>query len=135
MGKVIGIDSVIFIYLLEENKQYIKKVERFFRLLQNGEIQGIFSIIGLIEILTGPKKRNDHELASQYRDIIAHFPHLSIVGINERIVELASDLRAQYSLSTPDAIHIATAIDFGADMFLTNDKGLKKIKEIKVELL
>jgi len=67
--------------------------------------------------------------------MITHFPHLTIVGINEQIVELASDLRAHYSLATPDAIHIATAIDFGACTFITNDKALRKVKEISVELL
>lgn len=127
MGKVIGIDTSVFIYLLEENAQYIKKVERLFRLLEKGNIQGVFSVVGLIEILTGAKKRKDYALASQYRDMITHFPNLTVGGINEHIVELASDLRARYAISTPDAIHIATAIDFGADTFITNDKGLRKI--------
>ena len=34
---------------------------------------------------------------------------------NERIVEKASDLRAMYNLKTPDAIHLATALDFNAE--------------------
>ena len=135
MGKVIGIDTALFIYLLEENERYIKKVERIFSMLEHGRMRGVFSVVGLIEILTGPKKQKNYALASHYREIITHFPHLTIVGINEQIVEVASDLRARYSIATPDAIHIATAIDSGADAFITNDKALKKIKEISIQLL
>jgi predicted nucleic acid-binding protein len=38
-------------------------------------------------------------------------------------------------LRTPDAILIATAIMAGCDAFLTNDKRLKQVTEIKVLVL
>jgi predicted nucleic acid-binding protein len=42
----------------------------------------------------------------------------------------ASYLRATYTLRTPDAIQLATAIYSQADFFLTNDKQLSAITEI-----
>ena len=135
MGEKIGIDSVVFIYLLEENKRYLMEARGLFKKVEKGELTASFSSIGLIEILTGPKKKGRFDLASQYKELIAHFPNLDIMGINERIVDLASDLRAKYNITTPDAIHIATAIDSGALRFITNDRGLRKIKEIEIKIL
>jgi len=135
MGQKIGIDTPILIYVLEKNPQYIERAREFMRRVQSGEYHAIFSGIGLIEILTGPKKQGQYELAARYREIITHFPNLTIRGINENIIDIASDVRAKYGIATPDAIHLATAIDSGATKFITNDTGLRKIKEIAVELL
>lgn len=135
MGKIIGIDTVIFIYLLEANARYLLQVENILKQVEEGRIQGVFSCIGLIEILTGPKKQGRYDLAFQYKKLITHFPNLTIKGVNEIIIETASDLRAKYALPTPDAIHLATAINAKAQSFITNDKGLKKVKEITIHIL
>lgn len=135
MAKKIGIDTVVLIYLFEEHPHYVKQAEQFLKSVEDGRVEAVFSSIGMIELLTGPKKRKQYELAARYRELLSNFPHLTITGINENIVELASDLRARYSISTPDAIHVACAIDFEAYIFVTNDKRLKKIKEIDIQIL
>lgn len=135
MAKIIALDTPLFIYLLEEHPKYLPRVRRIFQTLRDGKREAVFSVVGMIEILTGPKRQGRTDLAAQYEHHIRKFPHLSILNLNERIVWLASDLRAKYGITTPDAIHIATAIDAGADKFITNDKALKKIREIVVELL
>jgi len=135
MGQIVGIDAQILIYYLEDNKEYADRVEKILENIQQGKLEAVFSGIGLIEILTGPKKRDRYDLAAQYRQMISGIPHLVIKGINENIVEIASDLRARYSVATPDAVHLATAIDFRAEKFITNDRSLQRVKEIKVEVL
>lgn len=135
MAKKIGIDTPVFIYLLQRHKQYLNSAREIMHAVQSGEYVGVFSCIGVIEILTGPKKRGRYELAAQYREMITHFPNLIIRGVTESIVEGASDLRARYGIATPDAIHLATAIDFDAEIFFTNDRSLAKVKEIAVRVL
>lgn len=135
MGQKIGIDTPVIIYLLEKHPQHLDSARKLMNKIQDGKYQAVFSGIGLIEILTGPKKQGNYELAARYREIIARFPNLHIQGLGESIIESASTLRAVYGMSTPDAIHIATAINFGAKKFITNDKALRKVKEINVELL
>ncbi|HEX9830382.1 MAG TPA: PIN domain-containing protein [Thermodesulfobacteriota bacterium] len=135
MAEKIGIDTSILIYLLEKNPQHVEAARAFMQQVQSGKYDAVFSAIGMIEILTGPKKKEDYELAARYREILTRFPHFVVQDLNENIVEVASDLRATYAIATPDAIHIATAIDFGAKKFFTNDRGLQKIKEITVEIL
>ena len=135
MGYIIGLDSVVFIYLLEANPEYLAPVQRILNTVEVGKAQAVFSSLGMIEILTGPKKLGRFDLVARYKETLAHFPSLTIMGLNEYIVDLASDLRARYNLATPDAIHLATALAGGAQKFITNDKSLQKVKEIKVELL
>ena len=125
----------MFIYLFEGIGVHAKLAEDVLNRVEEGTYEAVFSSIGIIEILTGPKKASQHELAAQYKYDLIRFPHLTIMGINERIVDIASDLRARYGIATPDAIHMATAIDFGAEKFFTNNKILRKVKEISVEIL
>jgi predicted nucleic acid-binding protein len=44
-------------------------------------------------------------------------------------------LRATYNLKTPDALQVAAALHAGCDIFLTNDFGIKRVKEIHVLVL
>ena len=135
MEEKIGLDTSFWIYFLEENQEYLREIRKVVDEIEAGRIEAVFSSIGLIEVLTGPKKFGNFELAGKYQELIAHFPNHTIQGINEQIVEIASDLRARYGIDTSDAVHLATAMDFGAQKFITNDRRLKKVKEIKVEIL
>lgn len=135
MAPVIGLDTVLFIYLLEEHPKYLGQVERIFDRIQKGKEEAVFSCIGMIELMMGPKKKGREEIANRYRELLSTFPHLTIWGITEQVVDLASSLRARYGISTPDAIHLATAMDAEADYFITNDRRLRRVREIKVKAL
>ncbi len=135
MEQVVGIDSVIFIYLLERNQEFLSGARSILEAVENGQLAAVMASIGMVEILTGPKKQGRWDLARYYREYLAGFPNLTIKNMSESVVELASDLCARYNIKAVDAIHVATAIDFGAEKFITNDKGLKKIKEINIAFL
>lgn len=132
MGRLIAIDTSILIYLLEEHPQYATHARRLFERIEKGSLKAIFSIVGMIELLTGVKKKGRQDLAQDYKLLLSHLPNFDIYSIDEKIVDVASTMRATYGIRTPDAIHVATAIAKGATLFVTNDRALKKIKEIKV---
>ena len=44
-------------------------------------------------------------------------------------------MRAEYGLRTPDALHIATAIEAGAQAFITNDRSMRKVSQLKIVML
>ncbi|OGE82421.1 MAG: hypothetical protein A3B10_03020 [Candidatus Doudnabacteria bacterium RIFCSPLOWO2_01_FULL_44_21] len=134
MGQKVGLDTQILIYYFENNPEYADRVEEILLAIRNGLLPAVFSSVGVIEILTGVKKQRRLDLVAQYREVFAHFPNLTIAGLNNSIIEIASDLSAKYLIKIPDAIHLATAIDFGAEKFITNDSSLKKVKEIEVEV-
>jgi predicted nucleic acid-binding protein len=41
---------------------------------------------------------------------------------------VAARLRAQYNLRTPDALHVATARNEGAEWLVTNDHRLRRVE-------
>jgi predicted nucleic acid-binding protein len=74
----------------------------------------------------------ERRLLRQYKQLFHQIDVVKIIPMNEEIAELAGLLRGKYNLSAPDCIHLATAIDARSEFFISNDKSLKRIKEIKV---
>ena len=134
-GKVVGLDTMVFIYHFEESQIYSPLTFSIFENLEKGNFKGITSILTLLEILAKPKKENNSLLTERYKLLFETFPNLQVKTINENIADIASTLRASYNINTPDAIQIATSLEVKADIFITNDATLKKISEIKVLLL
>ncbi len=134
-GKVVGLDTMVFIYHFEENQAYSPLTFSIFESLEKGNFNGITSVLTILEILVKPKKEGNLLLTERYKLLFETFPNLQVKEINENIADIASSLRAKYNLNTPDAIQMATSLEAKADIFITNDETLKKISEIKVLLL
>ena len=134
-GKVIGLDTMVFIYHFEENQIYSPLTFSIFDSLEKGNFNAVTSILTLLEILVKPKRENNSILTERYKILFETFPNLQVKELNENIADIASSLRANYNINTPDAIQVATSLEAQADTFITNDKTLKKITEIKVLLL
>lgn len=82
-----------------------------------------------------PLRNGNIQLAEQYRDILLNQVYLTAFSVSLTIAELAAQLRAVNNIRTPDAIQIATAIQNGAEFFLTNDGGLRDISSLKILIL
>ena len=130
--KILGLDTMCFIYFFEDNPQYIPFVKPLFELIEDGEVRGIASTISMMEVLVTPKRENNDVLVDQYEFIFETYPNLEIYDCNRGIAKSASDLRARYELRAPDSIQVATALEGKADAFITNDDYLKKIEEIEI---
>ena len=56
--------------------------------------------------------------------------------IDEDLCERAARLRAKHDwLRTPDALQVATALEYRADLIVTNDRRWKRLTEIQVIVL
>jgi predicted nucleic acid-binding protein len=88
-----------------------------------------------LEVLVHPFRVGNETLAGKYREILLFSEGLTTIEILHEISEIASRLRAKYSIRTPDAIQIAVGILYHASFFLTNDPNLRKVSEIKVLVL
>jgi predicted nucleic acid-binding protein len=60
---------------------------------------------------------------------------LVVSEVTANIIERTTDLRVRYNFKTPDAIHLATAIEEQSDLFLTGDRALARCVEVNVEVL
>ncbi|MCL6479797.1 MAG: PIN domain-containing protein [Peptococcaceae bacterium] len=128
----VAFDTNSFIYLLERNFLYFKVIVDVFNLIESGKIKEITSALALTEILTKPYKLGDYKLVNEYKILFKHFPNLSVMNVDDQVSEKAAWLRAKYNFRTPDAIFLATALVGGAEVFISNDEQLKRIKELKV---
>lgn len=133
--KKVGIDSMCFIYHFEGNKSYGEIVRHLFLQLQKDKLTAVTSTLTLAEILSFKKLQNDKILFEQIKTRLRQTPNLEIISVDETISEIAAILKYKYSTVLPDAIQIATGIASGQEAFITNDRGLQKIKEIKVVIL
>ena len=131
----LGCDTPLIIYLIEMHPKYDALVTEIFRRIEQGIITGFTSAITLTEVLTQPLKQGQIHLQKEYRDLLLHSANFSMLPVNVEIAEQAAVLRAQYGLRTPDALQVAVAKTANCQVFLTNDKDLKRVEDMKVLVL
>ena len=127
-----GVDTMVFVYHFEAHEEFGPAAGRLLQAAEEGRCHLVCSILTLLEILVVPKRNAQEDLCRRYREIFQSFPNLAVLDIDSEIAEIASDLRAAYSLRTPDAIHIATAIRTGATAFISGDGRLNRVKELRI---
>jgi predicted nucleic acid-binding protein len=132
---VVGLDTSIFIYHLEDHPRYAPVTETIFHSLEEGRNQGITSFLTLMEILVKPKAEELLEVARDYEYYLTTFPNLTLFPFDLEIARKASDLRALSRIKTPDAIQLATALHHGATGFLTNDRTFEKVTGLEIAVL
>jgi len=131
----LGFDTSPFIYLVERHPTYVDVMREVVRRVDTGAIAGYSSVVTLTEALTLPKRLGNTTIEQAYRDILLHSRHFALLPIDAVIAEQAAGLRAQYTLRTPDALQIATALHAGCQGFLTNDMALKRVTNLQVLVL
>ncbi len=129
-AKVIGLDTPIFIYFLENNARYGPLAQLTFNGIEKGKWQGVTSTITLMEITVRPWQLGRESAAREYEAILVHFPNLSVVDVDRNVARAAAQLRAKYNVSPPDALQVAASLSYGAKAFLTNDKRLSRLQEL-----
>lgn len=129
-AKVIGLDTPIFIYFLENNERYGPLAQLTLNGIEKGKWQGVTSTITLMEITVRPWQLGRESAAREYEAVLVHFPNLSVVDVDRNVARAAAQLRAKYNVSPPDALQVAASLSFGAKAFLTNDRGLSRLQEL-----
>lgn len=119
----VGFDANCFIYLLEApDNDRARALRRAM-----GGISSIYaSTLTIAEILVKPFGNDGRDAALQFLEVFQRIPNLILLEVDRDVAVLAAELRAQTRLKLPDAIHVATAIEAGAEAFLTNDTGLAR---------
>jgi predicted nucleic acid-binding protein len=135
-GKLVAFDSAPLIYYLEKHPRYLPLSREFFGAIGRQLTVGLTSILTLLEVLVVPLRAGRESLASDYRRVLNHTKGLTLYPVDGAICERAAKMRADHPwLGTPDALQIATAVEHGAQLIVTNDSGWKRLKEIPVVVL
>lgn len=121
---LVGLDTMVFVYHFEANEDLGSASTELFRRVEGGRARAVCSVLSRLEVLVVPKREGRDDLCRTYREVFEAFPHLTVQPIDSKIADRAADLRAGHNLRTPDALHLATAIEAGADLFVTEDRRL-----------
>jgi predicted nucleic acid-binding protein len=130
--RVIGVDTSIFIYVLERHERYATVASGILRHVQRGDMFGVTSVITLMELAVKPLQINDTEIANQYDRLLLNFPNLSVIEIELAVARRAAGLRAKYGLRPSDALQLAACISAGSTAFVTNDAKFRHVQEVDV---
>jgi predicted nucleic acid-binding protein len=133
--KIVGLDTAPLIYFIEDVAPYADLVEPIFRLLERGRTTAVTSTITLAEVLTKPLSDKNLQLVDEIKFTLKSLSTLSLIPVGEAIAEAAALIRARYTLRLPDALQVASAIQGGATLFITNDGRLKKVEGIETVVL
>ena len=115
------LDACAVIYLLESVEPFSKNARHF--LVRNADAVLCVSPLVRMEVLIKPLRESSIQLVADYEDFLAAQHWLSI---NDSTFDLALKLRVQHGLKTPDALHLATAIQHSCNEFWTNDDRLNR---------
>jgi predicted nucleic acid-binding protein len=123
---VIYWDTNLFMYLLEEDPNFFKIVERLLVKMNERGDSLCTSVFTRGEVLIGPEKRGTPELSRRIRDYLQP-PEVDILPFTEDTADYYARIRANNKVSPADAIHLASAAAAGVDLFLTNDRALQRM--------
>ena len=135
-GKLVAFDTAPLIYYIEEHPDYLSIVDELFNAFDTGDALGITSVLTLHEVLIQPLRDGAQNIADKYREVLTNSANVTIHTVDLSICETAARLRANHLwLRAPDALQLATAINRGAQVIVTNDEKWSRITEIEVAIL
>jgi len=126
-------DSDVLIYAIVIGHPNGERVADLFAADDRGDpgIVGVGSPLLLPELLTKPVRDGAHDEVAELNQLLAR---LDLRPVDTTIAEMSVTLGARYRLTAADAIHLATALQAGADRFITNNRGdfPKTITEVTI---
>ncbi|MBA2719014.1 MAG: PIN domain-containing protein [Chloroflexi bacterium] len=115
-------DADVLIYAAVADHQLGMRVRALFPIQPveegTGTVAGIGSVLLLPELLAKPLREG---AVDELNELGALLGRLDLRPVDEATAELATALGAAYRLRAADAVHLATAVNAGADRFITNN--------------
>jgi predicted nucleic acid-binding protein len=115
---------MLFIYWLEENPQFGKRVDAIWSRMQERNDQLITGALALGEVFAGAYKRGaDKERIQEVKAALENAVS-AVIPFTAETADVYGRIKGSLKIPSADAIHLACAATAGTDLFLTNDKSL-----------
>ena len=132
MPKKIFLDATPVIYFIQQDENFFEQTKQIFKFIKEKNFKIISSDVVTAESCVYAYRQKNFDWLDAF-DNLMKFLNVEIIHTTEEIARKTSKIRAEYkSFETPDAFNLATAVLSDCEIFLTNDKRLKKFDEIKV---
>jgi predicted nucleic acid-binding protein len=116
-------DTMLFIYWLEDHPQFAKRVGEIRARMEQRQDQLITGAFTFGEVLAGVYRKGSADLARESRRLLESVVS-EVIPFNLETADHYAQIRGTLGIPSADAIHLASAAQAGADLFLTNDKRL-----------
>lgn len=116
-------DSMLFVYWLEDNPQFAKRVGAIHSKMKERSDILITSAFTFGEVLAGVYRAGAVRLADDSRRLLQRVIS-EVIPFNLETAEQYAKIRGTQGIAPADAIHLACAAQASTDLFLTNDKRL-----------
>jgi uncharacterized protein len=131
---MVYLDTNCIIYFVENHPVWCPKVIARISAFRSVGDELAVGDLARAECLVGPFKKADAGLEARYRSFFGD-PEIQVLGITAAACERAARIRAASPFKLPDALHLATAIEHGCGLFLTNDAHLGGCTAMPVDVL
>ena len=128
----VGIDTMLFIYLMEQKGALYHRASQVFAELENNKISLVCSTMVITELLQQPIRHGNLALVNEYQRILLVESSIEFISLTVPVATRAAEIAGRYKLKTPDAIHLASSLEVGAKAFITADKKIKSIQSLEV---
>lgn len=117
-------DTMLFVYWLEENPQFGKRVDEIWSRMQERDDQLITGALALGEVLAGAYRRGANKERIQEVKATLESAVSAVIPFNAETADVFGRIKGSLKIPSADAIHLACAATAGTDLFLTNDRNL-----------
>ena len=131
---IVYLDANIVIYLVEAHPVWASKALARIAQFQAVGDQIASGDASRLECLVGPYTLGDQQMQAKYTAFFQS-PGVTVFPLTAAVCERAALIRATFKIQALDSLHLATAIEHGCGLFLTNDDKLRKCTQISVEIL
>ena len=128
----VGLDTAVFIYFIEEHPRFLPVVAPVFSAVASNRLSAITSGITLLETLVIPYRSGNTTLAARYETLLTKSRGIRFRDLDRTLLRSAAQLRAVFSIRTPDALQLAAALSGGCNVYLTNDRSLPRIPGLAI---
>lgn len=133
--KRVGLDSSILIYHLEDLEPYAILTENIFARVAEGSLSAVLSTVSVTELLVQPFTTGQKDRIAAIERFLFSLPNTEIKSPDYPVAREAARLRSKYRVRTPNALLIATSMNEKADAFITNDAGLRPLRDEGLTIL
>jgi predicted nucleic acid-binding protein len=135
---VIGfLDASALIYLVDGEAPWAEATQATLQQLavEAPDLALAVSRLSFLECRVAPLRRCDQACLDRFEALFAQ-PDLLVVELSASVVELATQLRANHGLRTPDALQAACCLQLGPDaVMITGDAGFQRVQALQVRLI
>ena len=131
------LDASALIYLVDGEAPWAEATQATLHQLavEAPDLPLAVSRLSMLECRVAPLRRGDQSCLDRFEALFGQ-PDLLVVELSASVVELATQLRANHGLRTPDALQAACCLQLGPDaVMITGDAGFQRVEALQVRLI